>query len=119
MLDDDDSVAGVAQLVQHFEQQINVGKVQAGGGLVQDVDRAAGVALAEFERKLGVAVAAPASKWRSTTRELLRRVDPVLYFQRRYPCELPHVVRHQHQAFATGVRCNVHVVHADRLAEFF
>jgi hypothetical protein len=62
VLDDDDGVAGVAQLVQHFEQQVNIGKVQAGGGLVQDVERAAGVALAEFERKLSVAVAAPTSE---------------------------------------------------------
>ena len=62
VLDDDDGVAGVAQLVQYFEQQVNVGKVQAGGWLVQDVERAAGVALAEFERKLSVAVAAPTSE---------------------------------------------------------
>ena len=55
-------------------------------------------------------------KRRST---LLRRVDPVLRFQRRHPRELPHVVRHQHQAFAASVRCNMHVVHTDRLAEFF
>jgi hypothetical protein len=34
--------------VQHFEQQIDVGKVQAGGGFVQDVEGAPGVALAEF-----------------------------------------------------------------------
>ena len=44
VLDDDDGVAGVAQLQQHPEQQVYVGKVQAGGGLVQDVEGAAGVA---------------------------------------------------------------------------
>ena len=37
VFDDDDGVARVAQLVQHFEQQRDVGKVQAGGGFVQDV----------------------------------------------------------------------------------
>ncbi len=46
-------------------------------------------------------------------------MDPVLCFQRRYPRELLHVVRHQYQPFAAGVRCNMHVVHTDRLAEFF
>ena len=45
VFDDDDGVARIAQLVQHFQQQVDVGKVQAGGGLVQDVERAAGVAL--------------------------------------------------------------------------
>ena len=62
VFDDDDGVARVAQLVQHFERQINVGKVQAGGWLVEDVERAAGVAFAQLQRRLGVAVAAPASK---------------------------------------------------------
>jgi hypothetical protein len=52
VLDDDDGVARVAQLVQHLEQQVDVGKVQAGGGLVQDVERAAGVALAQLLRQL-------------------------------------------------------------------
>ena len=52
VLDYHDGVAGVAQLLQHLEQQIDVGKVQAGGRLVQDVERAAGVALAEFQRQL-------------------------------------------------------------------
>ena len=52
MLDDDDGVAGVAQLVQHLQQQLDVVEVQAGGGLVQDVQGAAGVALAQFQRQL-------------------------------------------------------------------
>jgi hypothetical protein len=34
------------------EQQVDVGKVQAGGGLVQDVERAAGVALGQLLRQL-------------------------------------------------------------------
>ena len=37
VLNDDDGVARVAQLVQRFEKQRDVGKVQAGGGFVQDV----------------------------------------------------------------------------------
>eukprot|EP01034_Spumella_vulgaris_P001037 gene1037-1380_t len=44
VFDDDDGVARVAQLVQHLQQQVDVGKVQAGGGLVQDVERAARIA---------------------------------------------------------------------------
>ncbi len=46
-------------------------------------------------------------------------MNPVLCFQRRHSRELPHVVRHQHQAFAARVRSNMHVVHTDKLAEFF
>ncbi|MPN49980.1 hypothetical protein SDC9_197604 [bioreactor metagenome] len=45
MLDDDDGVARIAQLQQHLQQQIDVRKMQAGGGFIQDVQRAAGVAL--------------------------------------------------------------------------
>jgi uncharacterized Fe-S cluster-containing radical SAM superfamily protein len=52
VLDDDDGVAGVAQLVQHLQQHAHVVEVQARGGLVQDVQRAAGVALAQFQRQL-------------------------------------------------------------------
>ena len=52
MFDHHDRVARVAQLVQHLEQQLDVGEVQAGGGLVQDVERAPGVAFGEFEREL-------------------------------------------------------------------
>jgi hypothetical protein len=52
VLDHDDGVAGVAQLVQHLQQQPDVVEVQAGGGLVQDVQRAPGVALAQLQRQL-------------------------------------------------------------------
>ena len=52
MLDDDHGVARVAQAVQHGEQQIDVLEMQARGRLVEDVERASGVALGEFEREL-------------------------------------------------------------------
>mgnify|MGYP006995905986 CR=1 FL=1 len=42
-------VACIAQLVQHPQQQRDVGKVKAGGRLVQDVERAPGVAFGEFQ----------------------------------------------------------------------
>ena len=48
VLDDDDGVARVDQLVQHFEELCDVVEVEAGGGLVEDVERAAGGALGEF-----------------------------------------------------------------------
>jgi hypothetical protein len=48
MLDDDHGVALVDQLVQHFQQLLGVLEVQAGGRLVEDVERAAGGALAEL-----------------------------------------------------------------------
>src|SRR6185295_1047100 len=52
VLDDQHRVAGVAQAVQDVQQHLDVVEVQAGGGLVEDVERAAGVALGELERKL-------------------------------------------------------------------
>jgi len=38
MLDDDDGVAVIDQAVEAHQQPIDVGKVQAGGGLVEDVE---------------------------------------------------------------------------------
>ena len=49
MLDDDDGVARLHQLVQHLQQQINVGEMQAGGGLVQDVERATSVSARQLQ----------------------------------------------------------------------
>src|SRR6195256_4895696 len=46
VLDDHDGVALRYQLVQHFQQFLDVVEMQAGGRLVQDVERAAGGALA-------------------------------------------------------------------------
>ena len=42
MLDHDHRVAGVDQAVQHLEQPLHIGEVQAGGRLVKDIDGAAG-----------------------------------------------------------------------------
>ena len=52
MFNHHNGVAGIAQLVQHFEQQGNVGKVQTCGGLIQDVERAAGIALGQLQCQL-------------------------------------------------------------------
>ena len=49
VLDDDHGVAVVAQLVEHAQQEGDVGEMQAGGRLVEDVERAAGIALGEFQ----------------------------------------------------------------------
>src|SRR5690349_8613562 len=49
VLDHHHGVAGVAQAAQHVQQELDVVEVQAGGGLVQDVERAAGVALGKLE----------------------------------------------------------------------
>ena len=38
VLDDDDRLAGVDEAVEQAEQVLDVGQVQAGGGLVEDVD---------------------------------------------------------------------------------
>jgi hypothetical protein len=52
VLDDDDGVAVVAQALQHREQHLDVVEVQAGGRLVEDVERAPGVALGQLQRQL-------------------------------------------------------------------
>src|SRR5450759_3547808 len=52
VLDHQHRVAAVHQLVQHLEQHADVLEVQAGGRLVEDVQRAPGVALAELGGEL-------------------------------------------------------------------
>ena len=52
VLDHDHRVAVVAQPVQHGQQQLDVVEVQAGRRLVEDVERAPGVALGQLEREL-------------------------------------------------------------------
>ena len=48
VLDDNDGVAGVDQSVEDFEEFADVFEMQAGGGLIQDVEGAAGGAFGEF-----------------------------------------------------------------------
>ena len=50
VFDDDDRVTVVAQSVQHFEQLLDVVKVQPGGWLVEDVERLSGVSLRQLPR---------------------------------------------------------------------
>ena len=45
MLDHNDGIAVVGQAVEHRKQHFDILKVQAGGGFVENVQRAAGVAL--------------------------------------------------------------------------
>ncbi|MGC4070109.1 MAG: hypothetical protein QM784_36720 [Polyangiaceae bacterium] len=52
VLDDHDRVAGVDQLLQHFEQAMDVREVQARRRLVEQVQRAAGLTLAELAAEL-------------------------------------------------------------------
>ena len=42
VLDDEHRVAGVDEVVQHFQQQLDIGEVQAGRRFVEQVQRAAG-----------------------------------------------------------------------------
>ena len=76
VLDHHDGVARVAQLVQHLEQQVNVGKMQAGGRLVQDVQRAASVALAQLQRQLDALRLAARQRGRSLAHSLYRPDTP-------------------------------------------
>src|ERR1043166_8531700 len=52
VLDHQDAVALVDQAMQHLEQHANVFEMQPGGGLVEDVERASGVALGELGGEL-------------------------------------------------------------------
>src|SRR5690606_18784863 len=52
VLDDDDRVALVDQSGEHGEQAADVLEVQAGGGLVEDVEGVAGRALGQLARQL-------------------------------------------------------------------
>src|SRR5580693_1077438 len=52
MLDDQHGVAETDQTLEHVQEFANVVKVQAGGGFVEDVESAAGLALGEFAGQL-------------------------------------------------------------------
>ena len=51
MLDDHDGVALIAQLMQHRQQLLDIGEVQAGGRFVEDIQRLAGAALRQLARQ--------------------------------------------------------------------
>ena len=48
VLDDDDAIASFGQALQYVQQLVDAGEMQAGGGFVEDIKRAAGVSLGEF-----------------------------------------------------------------------
>ena len=52
VLDDDDGVAEVGEAVEDFEELADVVEVEAGGGLVEEIEGAAGLALAELAGEL-------------------------------------------------------------------
>ncbi len=52
VLDDDDRVARIHQLLQHLDQAVHIRNVQAGGGLVEDIDRLAGAAAGQLGGQL-------------------------------------------------------------------
>ena len=52
VLDDDDGVAEVGEAVEDFEELADVVEVEAGGGLVEEVEGAAGLALGELAGEL-------------------------------------------------------------------
>ena len=52
MLDDDDGVATVDEFLEHVDQDADVFEMQAGGGLVENVEGLSGVALREFGGQL-------------------------------------------------------------------
>ena len=52
VLDDEDRIAEAYQPLQHLQQLAHIVEVQASGRLVQQVERASGLALAQFFRQL-------------------------------------------------------------------
>ena len=48
VFDDEDGVAEVDEAVEDVEEVVDVGEVEAGGGLVEEVEGVAGVRFAEF-----------------------------------------------------------------------
>ena len=48
VFDDDDGVAVLHQTVQHLEQLFDIRQVESGGGLIQDVEGAAGGPFAQL-----------------------------------------------------------------------
>ena len=52
VLDHDHRIAGIHQALEHLQQALHVGEMQAGGRLIQDVERAARGALGEFGGQL-------------------------------------------------------------------
>src|SRR5882672_3305449 len=75
VFDHDYRVAGGAQLMQHVEQQGDVMKVQACGRLVEDVERAAGVAFGKFERKFDPLRLASRKRYRALTQAQVTEAD--------------------------------------------
>ena len=51
MFNHNDSIAQIDQPLEHVQKPLDVVEMQAGGGFVQDVERAAGLALAQFARQ--------------------------------------------------------------------
>ena len=52
MLNHHDGVALIAQLVQHVQQLLDIRKVQAGGRLIQNIQRLTGTAFGQLTRQL-------------------------------------------------------------------
>src|SRR3984957_9801191 len=51
MFNHNDSIAQIHQALEHVQQTPDIFEVQSGGGLVQDIERAAGLALTQFARE--------------------------------------------------------------------
>ena len=52
VLDDDDGVAALHEFVQHLQQQADIFEMESRRRLVEDIERAARVALRKFARQL-------------------------------------------------------------------
>ena len=64
VLDDDDGVSGVGEPVEHIEQALDIGEVEARGRLVEDVERLPGRDLGELGSELDPLRLAPGERRR-------------------------------------------------------
>jgi hypothetical protein len=84
VLDHDNRVAGVDQPLENLEQPLNVGEVQSGRRLVEDVERAAGRDLRQLGRQLDALGLAAGQRRRWLTEADVAEADVVERLRRRW-----------------------------------
>ena len=81
VLNDQDRVARFDKILQDIQQQLDVGKVQSRGGLVQQVKRLARAAFHQFACQLDPLGLAPGKRWRRLPNFQIIQPDTVQRFQ--------------------------------------
>ncbi len=92
VLDDDDRVAEVGEAVENFKQLADIVEVEAGGGLVEQVEGAAGLALGELAGQLHALRFAATERCRALAEMHVAEADVDKRLQ--FLIELRHVLEH-------------------------